>query len=73
MNFKPLYFLGSILVFIGLFWMLLPHAFHNEIISQLDENTHTALHYVHILEGLIPTILGLIFMIHSESKLKPKK
>lgn len=62
MNFKLLFLIGSILTFLGLFWMLLPHAFHDKII----ENQHI----IHIIQGLIPTLLGLIMMVNSENKLK---
>jgi len=70
MNFKFLYFLGSILVFTGIFWMLLPHAFHEQIIAEVDEEGIGASHYIHLLQGLIPTILGLIFMQYSDQKIK---
>ena len=72
MNFRFLFFLGSVLLFIGLFWMLLPHAYHNEIISEIDEDAREVSHYLHLLEGLIPTILGLTLMILNENKLKDK-
>ena len=73
MNFNFLYFLGSILVFIGLFWMLLPHALHEQIIVEIDEEGLGISHYIHLLEGLIPTILGLILMIYLEKHQKYQK
>ena len=70
MNFKFLYNLGCGILFIGLFWMLLPHAFHEEIIAEINEEGLGLSHYLHLLEGLVPTILGLILMVYSENKLK---
>jgi len=56
---KILYLLGGILLFIGLLWMFLPHATHAAILGEEDE----AEHYVHIIQGIIPTILGLILLL----------
>lgn len=63
MNFKFIFFLGSLFLFLGLFWLLLPHAYHEKL-TEFDSS-----HLFHILEGLILTLLGLILMIYSEKKL----
>ena len=70
MNFKIIYVIGSFLLFVGLLWMLLPHSFHEEVISHVDEDSLDISHTLHILQGLIPAILGLILMIYAEKKLK---
>jgi len=53
------YNFGALVLFIGLFWMFLSHAFHERLISQVEENFHI----IHIFEGLLITITGLIFML----------
>ena len=58
MNKRIIYFVGSVILFLGLLWMFLPHAFHN-VITEEDETEH----YVHLIQGLIITILGLFIMI----------
>lgn len=70
MNFKLIYLTGSILVFIGLFWALLPHAFHEQTIAEINEEGLGISHYIHLLEGIISTILGLILMQYSDQKIK---
>lgn len=83
-NFRLLYGAGSILLSLGLFWMLLPHAFHEsaadaaavsarEIDSDLaheEEPESSYSHYIHLLQGVIATILGLLIMEYSDRKLK---
>mgnify|MGYP001561566409 CR=1 FL=1 len=65
---KPLYFFGTVLLFIGLFWMFLPHATHEKIISA-DENLS---HITHIFQGVVLVIIGLAVMIFS-NKLENRK
>lgn len=59
---KKIYWICTIVLFLGLLWMFLPHAAHNLIISEVEETEH----YEHIIQGLIPTILSLIVMILNE-------
>ena len=69
MKFKIIYLIGSIILFLGLFWMLLPHANHAEIISSISSEIEETSHFLHTLEGLTLTILGLIIMIYSNRKI----
>ena len=58
------YFIGSILLFLGLSWMLLPHAFHSQI---LQENAEEQIeHSLHTLQGVIVAVSGLGMMLLSE-------
>ncbi len=69
MRFKIIYNLGSIILFLGLFWMLLPHAFHEKIIGNVVEESHIA----HTIQGLIIAILGLIIMAFTDKKIRQTK
>lgn len=70
MNYKVIYYIGCFLLFIGLFWILLPHAYHNQIISEVEGQESDIDHFYHILQGLLPTLLGLVLMISTEQKIK---
>lgn len=61
-----------VLLFVGLLWLFLPHAFHNSIehvVSGEGEDhdeivvqgisDHDAPHYVHLIEGMILVLAGL--------------
>ncbi|HLC31654.1 MAG TPA: hypothetical protein VJK51_03225 [Candidatus Nanoarchaeia archaeon] len=68
---KLIYILGSIVLFLGLIWMLLPHAAHGEVAESLTGNGEDALeesHLTHTLEGLIATVVGLILMAYTEKQ-----
>ncbi len=65
MMFKFLYLIGSIILFLGLFWMFLPHAYHAEIVS-LTESENLSSHLIHTLQGLLATLIGLFIMIGVE-------
>ncbi|MBM3233072.1 hypothetical protein FJZ18_02810 [Candidatus Pacearchaeota archaeon] len=60
---RTLYVIGSVLLFIGLIWLFLPHVYHNQALGSSDES-----HYMHILEGVIVVFLGLITLIASTRK-----
>lgn len=60
---KTLYWICTVVLFLGLLWVFLPHAFHNAI-TQENETSH----YTHIIEGIIPTIIALVVMIWNEEK-----
>jgi hypothetical protein len=62
---KKLYWICTIVLFLGLLWMFLPHATHSVITGKAEEETE---HYVHLIEGAIPTIISLILMIWNEKK-----
>ena len=50
------YFLGSLILFTGLLWMMLPHAYHNKITIQKN-------HLLHIIQGIIISVIGIITII----------
>ena len=64
MKHSVFYFIGSILLFLGLLWMLLPHAFHSQILQENEPEQQTE-HYLHILQGLIVAVSGLYIMLLS--------
>lgn len=60
-KFKIVYFIGCVLLFIGLLWLFLPHVAHSNIseeISQSDESDEGN-HFENIIYGLISTLTGL--------------
>ena len=69
---KKIYWISTILLFLGLFWMFLPHAFHGAILQEagIEEESE---HYIHLVEGLILTIISLIIMIWNEKQISNKK
>ena len=70
MNFKIIYFLGAVVLFLGLLWSLLPHAFHEKVSLFEKDDSFTFSHQIHLLEGLITAIFGLIILIYSDKKIK---
>ena len=56
--------IGTILLFIGFFLALLPHAFHAKI--GLVQESHTN----HIIQGIILIVIALIILIWSNKALK---
>jgi len=56
---KPIYLLGSIILFFGLAWLLLPHASHAELIK------NDSPHYIHILQGVFLILIGLTLLIYA--------
>lgn len=62
MVFQPLYTLGCILLFLGMLWMFLPHAAH----EQLTQNTSS--HLLHTLQGAIVAVTGVIFLVAYQHK-----
>ena len=65
MIFKISYIIGSIILFLGLFWMFLPHAYHAEIVS-LRESEDLSSHLIHTFQGLLVALIGLTLMIGVE-------
>lgn len=65
MNFKVLRRISVILLFIGLLWMMLPHAFHEAALEDVHEETS---HYTHLIQGLSLTIAGLSIMNYCDKK-----
>jgi len=68
MNFKIIYFLGAIILFLGLIWAFLPHAFHDEILTggELEGESHL----IHTLQGIVVAIVGIGILVFSNKKLK---
>ena len=61
MRSKIIYCVASIFLFLGLFWMLLPHTYHSFITDE-DETSH----YTHLIQGAVLTIISLIVLIWNE-------
>jgi len=57
---KTAYTFGCIILFIGLFWIMLPHAYH-DILANEDETPH----YTHLIQGVFFTLLGLTLLIYT--------
>lgn len=64
---KFIYFLGSFILFIGLFWMFLPHVAHHSANADSE-----ATHFENLIYGLIGTLTGLALMTVS-NKFEEKK
>lgn len=64
MNWK--YWLGCIILFLGLLWLLLPHAYHHTVSDAIGIDDE--IHWLHILEGVIGTLLGLWLVVISQPK-----
>lgn len=62
MNFKifTLYNLGALILFLGLLWMFLPHATHESILDQVEQEG--ASHLSHTIHGAIAAVIGLVIM-----------
>ena len=56
---KIIYFIGATFLFLGFFWMFLPHVYHVKILE--EENFHI----VHVFQGFAVAILGLALMLYS--------
>ncbi len=67
MNFKNLRRISVVLLFVGLLWMMLPHAFHNLVLEEVHEETIFS-HYTHLIQGLALTIAGLAIMNYCDKK-----
>lgn len=48
------YNVGILVLFVGLLWMFLPHTAHAQIL--LEESGE---HYIHLVEGVVITVLGI--------------
>lgn len=59
MKFNFFYIFGSVILFLGLLWMFLPHAVHEAILADEVE------HLYHTLQGVIVAVFGLGIMIVS--------
>ena len=58
---KKLYIFGSILLFLGLLWMFLPHAVHTSLTREKEIT-----HIFHTLEGFAVVVIGLGIMIYAQ-------
>lgn len=67
MNFKNLRRISAVLLFVGLLWMMLPHAFHNIVLEEVHEEGELS-HYIHLAQGLALTIVGLAVMNYCDKK-----
>ena len=69
MNFKFLYPLGCLLLFLGLLWLFLPHAAHEKVTGEAE-----TLHIEHLFQGIILTLAGLaLILIHNNKEAKAQK
>ena len=60
MKFKPIYFFGSVLLFLGFFWMFLPHIVHESAAEKVDDSGHGgSSHYENLIYGVILVLTGL--------------
>lgn len=65
---KTIYWICTVVLFLGLLWMFLPHAAHNAIVFEIEHEEEETEHYEHVIQGLIPTLLALAGMIWNEKK-----
>lgn len=61
----PLYWAGTLLLFLGLFWMFLPHAAHGTLTGDTEEQAE---HYIHLIQGLLGALLGLGILKYDQNK-----
>ena len=61
---KQLYYFGIFLLFIGLLWMFLPHILHEQVINSEEEKEHI----IHIFQGVLIVILGLLIMVKNKKR-----
>ncbi len=66
MSKNPIYLIGSIILFLGLFYMFLPHVAHHAIAEGSGESSH----FENIIYGLIGTLTGLALLFKSEKNEK---
>ena len=57
--------IGTVLLFLGMFYAFLPHAFHGQVSLASD-----AAHYSHVTYGMIGVIIGLGILVYSNKGLK---
>ena len=69
MKFYFFYFIGCVFVFCGLLWSFMPHVYHEQVFHSIDEDSIELPHIIHILQGVIPVIIGLIIMVYSNKKI----
>ena len=68
MKINYFYYAGCFFLFIGLLWMFLPHAFHQRVLSEKEEIKHI----IHIFEGLVFVVIGLVLIIFSNKNKKSR-
>jgi hypothetical protein len=69
--FKIVYFIGCIVLFLGLLWSFLPHVYHEQVNEALDTGFSVS-HAIHIAQGVAGILLGLILIYYANTRLKPK-
>ncbi|MBS3145651.1 hypothetical protein J4414_02515 [Candidatus Woesearchaeota archaeon] len=69
MKIKMLYLIGSLILFSGLLWMMLPHVAHVTVLNEEEDPTD---HFYHIIQGVVLVPIGLGLMIYSNKKEKKK-
>ena len=67
--FKGVYWIGCIFLFFGLLWSFLPHVYHEKVSHAIDKDLSTP-HAIHIIEGVIPLLIGLGLIISANKKLR---
>lgn len=60
-----LYWIGTLVLFLGLFWMFLPHAAHGAVTGEAEQETE---HYIHLIQGLLGTLIGLGILKYEQTK-----
>jgi len=63
-NSQVIYVFGTIILFIGLLWMFLPHALHEQVLNREEETKHI----FHIFQGVLIVVIGLLIMIKSKKR-----
>lgn len=63
MKFNFIYLAGSIIAFVGLLWMFIPHIYHSGIIGETIGIAETG-HIWHIFQGLVVFLIGVFVMIY---------
>jgi len=58
MNKKVVYYVGCVVLFLGLFWMMLPHVAHGAAVEAVG-GEHEESHYRDVFNGLIGVLIGL--------------
>ena len=59
MNSRILYWIGVVILFLGLLWMLLPQATHEVVSGQFQEEENSDNHFEHVIYGFIGLLIGL--------------
>jgi nitrate reductase gamma subunit len=60
------YNLGTLILFLGLLWMFLPHATHVELLGEQDETAHI----FHIIEGAAVVVAALGLLVLEQRRLR---